>query len=101
MLKIKAKQKGGRTRVKLLARHPMETGLRKDRNGRIVKAKYLEQITMSTAGKVLFIANLGPGVSKNPYLSFAFEGGNPGDELRFAWRENTGETGSKTVLVEV
>ena len=33
---------------------------------------------------------LGPGMSKDPYLSFKFRGGQPGDIVTISWVDNLG-----------
>jgi len=97
-MKVKAKVKDNAVEVKLLAKHPMETGLRKDKEGKEIPAHYIEQLTASVGGEQIFLANLGPGVSKNPYLKFFYEGGS-GDVIDFKWTDNRGE--SETAQVEV
>ncbi|MFP4081081.1 MAG: thiosulfate oxidation carrier complex protein SoxZ, partial [Ectothiorhodospira sp.] len=39
-------------------------------------------------------AHWGPGISRNPYLSFRFEGASAGDTLRISWEDNKGESDS-------
>jgi len=95
-MKVKARKRKDRVSVKLLAKHPMETGLRKDKEtGEVIPAKYIQELTCKHKEKLVFIANFGRAVSKNPYLSFSFVGGEKGDELILRWEDNTGE--SKTV----
>ena len=97
-MKVKAKMKDGRVEVKLLAKHPMETGLAKDPDGNTIPAHYIEDLSAEVDGETVFVANLGPAVSKDPYLKF-FYAGNAGDVVRLHWRDNTGaeETAEATV----
>ena len=93
ILRVKAKAAGDVINVKMLAKHAMETGLRKDKKtGDKIPAKYLQELQVSHGGNVVFQANLGTAISKNPYFSFSFAGGAKGDELQLSWKENTGES---------
>jgi sulfur-oxidizing protein SoxZ len=94
MFRIKAKASGDKTNVKMMARHEMETGRRKGKDGNMIPAQFLQTVMVKHAGKVVFEANLGTAISKNPYFSFAFAGGAKGDELEVNWTENTGNSGS-------
>lgn len=96
IMRVKARAGDGRTDVKMMARHEMETGQRKDKAGNVIPARFLSEIEVKHGGKVVFAANLGPAVSKNPYFSFSFAGGASGDTLELSWKENTGKSGSET-----
>ncbi|WP_027857637.1 thiosulfate oxidation carrier complex protein SoxZ [Marinobacterium jannaschii] len=101
ILRVKAKTAGDLTSVKMLAKHAMETGLRKDKKtGDKIPAKYLQEIQVSHAGKVVFQANLGTAISKNPYFSFSFAGGAKGEELQLSWKENTGNSATETAKIK-
>lgn len=99
IMKVKAKARDGKTDVKMLVKHEMETGLRKDKAGNAIPAQFLAEIAVKHAGKVVFAANLGPAVSKNPYFSFSFAGGAAGDTLELSWKENTGQAGTETAKI--
>lgn len=79
--------------VKVLAKHPMETGLRKDKKtGEVIPPHYIQEFSCTHKDKVVFMADFGRAVSKNPYISFSFSGGASGEELKLNWLDNTGET---------
>jgi len=91
-MKVKAKAKNNITSVRVLAKHPMETGRRIDKeSGEKIPAKYIQELTCEHEGNVVFVAQLGTSVSKNPYLAFSFEGGKKGDALQLRWNDNTGD----------
>ncbi|WP_019621322.1 thiosulfate oxidation carrier complex protein SoxZ [Amphritea japonica] len=101
IMKVKAKSKKEMTSVKLMAKHIMESGQRKDKKtGEPIPAMFLQGITVQHAGKTVFEANLGTAVSKNPYLAFTFAGGAKGDELTISWVESTGKTGTETAAIK-
>ena len=100
-IKIKAKHKSGVTSVKALIKHPMETGLRKNKKtGKKIPAHFIKEVTCSHNGNVVFVANWGVAVSKNPYLSFKLKGGSPGDTIKIAWVDNKGESDSRETKIK-
>ncbi|MCB1752737.1 MAG: thiosulfate oxidation carrier complex protein SoxZ [Gammaproteobacteria bacterium] len=94
-IKIRAKLQNDVTTVKALMTHPMETGSRKDSDGKMIPAHFIQEVTCESGGKTLLTAYWSGGVSKNPYLSFKFRGGSVGDKLKLAWVDNKGESASE------
>ncbi|ORU93791.1 MAG: thiosulfate oxidation carrier complex protein SoxZ [Cycloclasticus sp. symbiont of Bathymodiolus heckerae] len=91
-MKVKAKFKNDITKVRVLAKHPMETGRRINKEtGEKIPAKYIQELTCEYDGKVVFVAQFGTAVSQNPYLAFSFEGGKKGYTLELRWNDNTGD----------
>jgi len=91
-MKVKAKVKNDITKVRVLAKHPMETGRRVNKEtGEKIPAKYIQELTCTYDGNVVFVAQFGTAVSQNPYLAFAFKGGKKGDTLELRWNDNTGD----------
>ncbi len=98
-MKVKAKAKGGAVEVKLIAKHPMESGQAKDKEGNRIPAHYIERLTAEVGGETVFAANLGPAVSKNPYLKFYYDGA-VGDKVSLHWRDNKGMEASAEATVK-
>ena len=99
-IKIRAKAKGGTTTVKTLMNHPMETGQRKDKQGAKIPEHFIQEVTAEHAGKLVMTAQWGTGVSKNPYLSFKFAGGNKGDKIKISWVDNQGQSDSQEATIK-
>ena len=92
-IKMRANVENGVTTVKTLFSHEMETGQRKDaKTGKLVPAHFIQEVTCEHNGKNVLTALWGTAVSKNPYLSFKFAGGKPGDTLKITWVDNKGES---------
>ena len=90
-IKVRAKAKGDTVVVKALIKHPMETGLRKDKKtGKVIPAHFIQEVSCKHNGNDVLVAEWGPAVSKNPYLSFSFKGGKAGDAVSISWVDNTG-----------
>lgn len=97
--KIRAKEKEGEVTVKILMNHPMETGMRKDKkSGQVIPAHYIETVTCKSDDRPLVDCNWSGTVSKNPYLSFKYDG-KKGETFTFFWQDNLGESGEQTVKV--
>ena len=90
-MKIRANVVGDSTEVKVLMSHEMETGQRKDAQGKTIPAWHIQSVAATWNGKTVLSAEWGPAVSKNPFLSFKFKGGAKGDKVQITWTDNRGE----------
>ncbi|QXP87388.1 thiosulfate oxidation carrier complex protein SoxZ [Methylococcus capsulatus] len=100
-MKIRARTADGITTVRLLITHPMETGRRRDEtSGMVVPAHYIEELTLEHDGKPVVRCRLTTAVSKDPYFSFQFRGGRPGERIRVNWTDNLGNTESQEGVIE-
>lgn len=97
--RIRASLRNGVTELRLLMSHPMENGLRKDAEGSVIPAHYITDVDVRHRGRILLVAQFGPSVSTNPYLSLRFSGGTVGDEVTVAWRDNRGEARSDSARI--
>ncbi len=75
--------------VKTLIGHVMETGLRRDADGKIVPRNIVHAFIATFNGRVVFEADLLPGISANPYIAFHMRVTTPG-EFEFTWIDDTG-----------
>lgn len=90
-IKIRANLKGDVATVKALIKHPMETGLRKDKKtGQAIPAHFIQDVVCEHNGKQVLNAQWGGAVSTNPYLSFEFKGAKVGDTVKLSWTDNQG-----------
>jgi sulfur-oxidizing protein SoxZ len=93
-------KRGEAFEVRLLIRHPMETGFRHDEVGRSIPQNVVNRVTCHYNGTEVFRAELFPGIAANPYLSFFTVAENSG-ELEFVWSDDTGVTETERVAVTV
>ncbi len=91
-MKIRANLLGDETEVKVLMSHEMETGQRKDAQGKVVPAWFIQNVDVTCAGRTVLSAQWGTAIAKNPFLSFRFKGGSKGDKIVITWTDNRGET---------
>lgn len=77
--------------VRTLVTHVMETGNRKDRTGNTIPRDIVNTFVATYAGKEVFRAELGPGISANPFISFPLKVPGPG-VFEFSWTDDEGAT---------
>lgn len=97
--KIRASMAGGAAEVKILMSHPMENGLRKGADGKLIPANFIRNVTVTISGKTYLDAQWGGGISKDPYLMFRAKGAKSGDKIVLAYEDNAGEKGSVEAAV--
>ena len=98
-MKIRATLQGDTVEVRVLMQHEMETGQRKDAQGKTIPAWHIQQVTATANGKTVLAAQWGPAVSKNPFLTFKFKGGAKGDKVQITWTDNKGETRTDEAVI--
>jgi sulfur-oxidizing protein SoxZ len=97
---MRAKASGGVTTIKALISHPMETGTRKDKKtGEKIPAHFIQEVICKHGDKTVMTAQWGAAISKNPYLSFKFKGGNAGDKVSLSWTDNKGNSDSSEASI--
>lgn len=75
--------------IKTLITHVMETGQRKDPDGKPIPRQLLNTFICRFADKEVFRAELQPGISANPYIAFYMKVPSPG-EFEFTWLDDDG-----------
>lgn len=98
-MRIRAQAVGGKTEVRVLMSHEMETGQRKDNNGNLVPAWFIQNVSVAHNGKTVLSAQWGPAVAKNPFMHFRFNGGKVGDKVQVTWTDNKGDKRTDEVAI--
>ena len=100
-ISIKAKEDKGITSVKMLIRHPMETGQRKNEDGEYVPINYITKVTVLNRNKqVIFNANWGPAIAKDPIMAFKTKSLKKGDEITVIWQNHLNIEQKQSAVVE-
>jgi sulfur-oxidizing protein SoxZ len=96
----KEAKKGDLVEVKALVSHVMETGLRKDADGKVIPRKILNKFICMVAGKQVFAADFETSVSANPYIQFKFRAEESGSVV-LTWVDDDGSTivGQESITV--
>jgi sulfur-oxidizing protein SoxZ len=90
-MKLDKKQakKGDLVEVKALVSHIMESGQRKDAQGKTIPRKILNKFTCTVNGKLVFSADFEPAISANPYIQFKFKADQSGPVVH-TWVDDDG-----------
>lgn len=96
----KEAKRGELVTVRVAIQHPMETGFRYDNMGRPIPKNVINTLVCRYNGAEVFRAEMGSGISANPYLQFYVRADNTG-EITFEWVDDAGERGSEHVPLTV
>ena len=94
-------ERGEKVKIKTLAEHEMEPGVRRDnKTGVIYPRLIIQKVTAKYNGKIVFRANWFSGVSANPYLAF-FITANESGLLEIEWKDDYARTTYKRGYLKV
>ncbi len=100
-VRVQAKAKKGElVEVKTLVTHPMESGQRKDADGKVVPRLIVNGFDATFNGKPVMSIKLDPAVSANPYLSFFVRVDDSGT-LKLTWTDDNKQSWSSETKIEV
>jgi len=85
----KEAKKGDVIEIKTLIAHIMESGQRKDKEGKTIPRKIINKFTCELNGKPVFSADLDPAVAANPYMQF-FAKVEESGTFKFSWTDDDG-----------
>ena len=81
--------KGEVIEIKTTIAHDMESGQRKDKEGKPIPRKILNKFTCTYNGREVFASEWHPAISANPYLSFFLRAKESG-EIKLSWVDDDG-----------
>lgn len=91
-----AKPKAGEeVRVQVVVQHAMEPGTRKDAQGNLIPASYINELVVTFDGKELATVKPTGGTSANPLFAFKMKAEKAG-EVKASYKDVTGDAGEKT-----
>ena len=93
-------KRGEAFEVRILVQHPMETGFRRDADGRAIALNIVNRVVCRLAGREVFSAELGTGMAANPYIAF-YATAQASSELEVEWSDDRGENGKATATITV
>lgn len=85
----KEAKKGEIIQIKTLVSHLMESGQRKDAQGKSIARKIINKFTCEFNGRPVFSCALEPAISANPYIQFDARIDEEGT-FKFAWTDDDG-----------
>lgn len=85
----KTAKKGDIVEIKTLLPHIMESGQRKDKDGKVIPRKIINKFACQFNGKPVFSATLEPAIAANPYVQF-FAKVEESGTFKFSWTDDDG-----------
>ena len=98
-MKMRATLQSGYTDIRVLMTHPMETGMRKDPDGKLVPLHFIQSVLVKVNGRTVVDSQISQAVSRNPVFTFRVKGGAKGDKVEVSWVDNRGETNKTETAV--
>jgi sulfur-oxidizing protein SoxZ len=96
-----AKPKAGEElRLQAVAQHPNEPGTRRDAEGKIIPAKYINLVEVYFEGEKVAEVRPGPSTSANPLYAFKLKADKAGS-FQVKLKDTDGDTGEGTVKLEL
>jgi len=93
LTKIRTRMQDGAAEIVVLVTHPMEVGVRKDKEtGKVIPAHFIQELNVELNGKLVVACQTGTAVSENPLLVFRFKPSviKNGDKVKISWKDNKG-----------
>ncbi len=97
-MKIRATLQGNTADVRILMRHPMETGTRKTASG-VVPIHFIQSVVVTHNGKTVIDAQWSQAVSRDPFLGLRIKDAKVGDKIGVTWTDNKGDKRTDEVTV--
>lgn len=100
-IRIPAKVRRGEVfLVRCMIMHPMENGRRADAEGRLVPVDLIHTLICRYGGQTVFQAEMGTGMSANPYFQFHVAATESG-MMHFTWLGDDGSISTAQAHIEV
>jgi sulfur-oxidizing protein SoxZ len=99
-IRLRASLNGDVTEVQTLIKHPMNSGFTKDETDTIIPPHYIERVSVEHDGNIVFVADWGPMIAKDPYLRFSFKGGKIGDIVKLTYTDSKESGSVATAVIE-
>ena len=86
--------------IKTLISHKMESGQRKDKEGKVIPRKIINKFTCEFNGKPVFQCDVSPAISANPFFEFNAKVSESG-AFKFTWVDDDGTEYTTEKKIEV
>ncbi|KGJ14049.1 thiosulfate oxidation carrier complex protein SoxZ [Paracoccus panacisoli] len=86
--------------LKTLISHPMESGQRKDADGKLIPREIINRFVVDFAGENVIDVKMEPAISTNPYFEFDVKVEKSG-EFTFTWHDDDGSVYEEKQSIEV
>jgi sulfur-oxidizing protein SoxZ len=100
-MRIRATLQGDVADVRILMRHPMETGARKDSKGDLIPRHFIQDVAVTHNGKTVLDAQWSQAISRDPFLGLRIKGAKVGDKIGVTWVDTKGDKRTDEAAVSV
>jgi sulfur-oxidizing protein SoxZ len=101
-MRMRTRAQDGGVELQVLISHPMESGLRTDKNtGKKIPPHFIQRMTLEHNGKVVVTVSSGPAISEDPLIGFRLKDAKHGDKLKVFWSDNMGESATLEGTVDL
>jgi sulfur-oxidizing protein SoxZ len=97
-MRLRATLQGDTADVRILMRHPMETGTRKTPKG-VVPLHFIQSVIVQHNGKTVLDAQWSQAISRDPFLGLRVKGAKVGDKITVTWTDNKGDKRTDEISV--
>ncbi len=97
-MKIKAKEKDGLVKAKVMVKHDMLTYDVAKKKGK--EANFITHLEAKVGDKVVYEISSSQFLSKNPIFKFTFKGAKKGDKLTVSWEDLKGNKKSDSKKIK-
>ncbi len=86
--------------ISAILEHPMESGMRKDKDGKLIPAEYISNITVKYGDEIINSMTLSGTVSANPFIGFNLSVSKPEANLVIEAVDNKGVKQENSLLIK-
>lgn len=97
-MRLRATLQGDTADVRILMRHPMETGTRKTATG-VVPLHFIQSVIVQHNGKTVLDAQWSQAIARDPFLGLRVKGAKVGDKITVTWTDNKGDKRTDEIAV--
>lgn len=98
-MRVRAVQNGEWTEVRILMKHIMLSRLTWDKTGKLIRAHFIQTVRGTCNGRPVLHVNFGGSVARDPYFSFKFKGGKPGDMVAITWVDTENDSRTDEAII--
>jgi sulfur-oxidizing protein SoxZ len=96
----KTAKRGDVVTLRAVFSHTMETGYRREMNGKVIPRDIVHTFTCRYDGAEVFRAQFFPAIAANPFISFTTIATTTGP-VAFSWTDDAGKTTTETTVLTV
>lgn len=97
-MRLRATLQGDTADVRILMRHPMETGTRKTAAG-VVPLHFIQSVIVQHNSKTVLDAQWSQAIARDPFLGLRIKGAKVGDKISVTWTDNKGDKRTDEIAV--